>query len=64
MRSILILPLILVSIPAWSLETHCAADEPVLFVCATGKKAVAVCASADLSPTTSVLQYWLVGQWL
>lgn len=57
MRSLLILMLALGSGPAWSLDTHCTADEPVLFACATGKKTVAVCASGDLSPTTGALQY-------
>ncbi|MCB1919782.1 MAG: hypothetical protein KDJ28_07375 [Candidatus Competibacteraceae bacterium] len=57
MRSLLILTLALVSGPAWGLETPCAADEAVLFACTTGKKAVAVCASADLSPTEGALQY-------
>jgi hypothetical protein len=40
-------------VSAWGLETHCAAEEQVLFACSTGKKVVAVCASADLT----ALQY-------
>ncbi|MCB1771887.1 MAG: hypothetical protein KDJ31_19640 [Candidatus Competibacteraceae bacterium] len=51
------IPLILASVPAWGLKTHCAADEPVLFACVTGKKAVAVCASGNRSPTAGALQY-------
>ena len=57
MRFIVMLTLMLGAGPAWGLDTHCAADEPVLFACATGKKAVAVCASADLSLTEIALQY-------
>lgn len=57
MRSLVIVVLALGSVPAWSLETHCTPQEQVLFACATGKKAVSVCASADLSPTTGALQY-------
>jgi hypothetical protein len=57
MRSLVLLTLALGSVPAWSLETHCAPDEPILFACATGKKAVAVCVSSDRSPTAGALQY-------
>ena len=57
MRSIAILTLILGSVPAWGLETHCGADVQVLFACAAGNKAVAVCASANQTATASALQY-------
>jgi hypothetical protein len=57
MRSLVILALALGSVPAWGLATHCTPGEQVLFACATGKKAVAVCASSGRSPTAGALQY-------
>ena len=43
--------------PAWAAESHCRAQERIVFSCSLGKKTVSVCASADLSATTGYLQY-------
>lgn len=47
----------LLAVPAWAAESHCRAQEHIIFSCSVGKKTVSVCASADLSATTGYLQY-------
>jgi hypothetical protein len=43
--------------PVWAAESHCRAQERIVFSCSLGKKTVSVCASADLSATSGYLQY-------
>lgn len=38
-------------------QTHCAATEQVVFACAAGRKAIAVCATPALAPASGTLQY-------
>ena len=38
-------------------QTHCAANEDVIFACTTGQKVVSVCASKDLDPKSGYMQY-------
>ena len=47
----------LLAAPVWAAESHCRAQEQVVFSCSLGKKTVSVCASADLSATSGYLQY-------
>ena len=47
----------LLAAPAWAAESHCRAQEHIVFSCSVGKKTVSVCASADLSATSGYLQY-------
>lgn len=45
------------AVPAWAAESHCRAEERIIFSCSLGKKTVSVCASAELSATSGYLQY-------
>ncbi|MEY3881179.1 MAG: hypothetical protein RIQ94_1975 [Pseudomonadota bacterium] len=47
----------LFSSAAIATESHCNAQEQVVFSCSTGTKLVSVCASKDLSATRGYLQY-------
>jgi hypothetical protein len=38
-------------------DSHCTADEDVVFTCKTGKKLLSVCASKDLTANTGFIQY-------
>ncbi len=45
------------AVPAWAAESHCRAEERIIFSCSLGKKTVSVCASAELSAASGYLQY-------
>lgn len=47
----------LLAAPVWAAESHCRAQERIIFSCSLGKKTVSVCASDDLSTTSGYLQY-------
>jgi hypothetical protein len=46
-----------ISLPAWAQETHCQAQEQIIFSCSFGKKIVSVCASSDFSVSNGYMQY-------
>ncbi|MER0215141.1 MAG: hypothetical protein DU481_02865 [Nitrosomonas sp.] len=47
----------LIAEPVWAGESHCQADEQIIFSCSFGKKMVSVCASNDFSASKGYLQY-------
>lgn len=47
----------LVAAPVWAGESHCSAQEQIVFSCSLGKKMVSVCASNDFSANSGYLQY-------
>jgi len=49
--------LVLIAAPVWAGESHCSAQEQIVFSCSLGKKMVSVCASNDFSANSGYLQY-------
>ncbi len=47
----------LISLSAGAAESHCQAQEQIIFSCSLGKKMVSVCASTDFSSSSGYLQY-------
>ena len=47
----------LIAAPVWAGESHCQADEQIIFSCSFEKKMVSVCASNDFSANSGYLQY-------
>ncbi|MGH8548697.1 MAG: hypothetical protein ACRERU_08900 [Methylococcales bacterium] len=43
--------------PVGAAESHCAADETIMFSCNTGKKIISVCGSKTASTSSQYLQY-------
>lgn len=47
----------LVSLPVAAVDSHCSEQEQIIFSCSLGKNIVSVCASKEISQTSSYLQY-------